>query len=171
MNLPPLSVVTACCYIHMHIYGNNCFRADCYADSYSRRLEASRRMRMISGIKNYRKCQTKNKLKQKNTNQSWKENSKECVGSRYVFKTKTRVIMIRTSRPSCSTSCKLCNIAARPLFCGSIHTECNSSNITARHLFCVSMHKTCSNSNFTAKHLSSANIHRACWEAQTLTVQ
>jgi hypothetical protein len=35
----------------MHIYRNNCFRAVCYTDSYSRKLEASRRMRMISGIK------------------------------------------------------------------------------------------------------------------------
>jgi hypothetical protein len=35
----------------MHIYRNNFFRAVCYTDSYSRKLEASRRVRMISGIK------------------------------------------------------------------------------------------------------------------------
>jgi len=38
-------------HIHMRVYRNNCFRAGCYTDSYSRRLEASRRLRMISGIK------------------------------------------------------------------------------------------------------------------------
>jgi hypothetical protein len=82
------------------MYRNNFSTAGGYTDSYSRRLEASRRMRIISGIKITENSKLKINYNKRTQIKAGRRIVKKSVGGWYISKTKMIMNMTRTSRPT-----------------------------------------------------------------------